>query len=861
MNPYSAWKFYYDMKVENPPTTSGFQATFVLQFLPGMRADFRDIRFTDKNGNKLYHFLDSYTAFETAKFFIKLPANETKLLMYYGNGAAVSESSGSDVFELFDEFVSLNSSVWKLIQGSASILNGVLSLSHPNNNTVIESYQTFPVGSYIEAKAYHAATNEFKLGFRSITSLKAAAWFGQYIVNYDHKYTHDGTSGTWISDGVNRDGSSYYIYGVVNLAEGPRFYIDGTYRGSVTSTNPGPIALPIQFYSERNSGNVGIDWVRVRKYLANEPVITLGYKHIQNNNGFLQKHDYFYDSFALEITTSHHIKKYFYDSFALEITTGIMIGQPSVFSDSVDLELYEVNVSRKHRKELRDFSLISCAISKSIEDTYIQLSAEFEDDTVPGDGATVKYFAHDPFDDLENFPLYTADGYPVYTDDGYQVFTTEVIRGYPLYTSDGYQVFTNDGFPVYTGDLIIPEVGHLLFMGKVVSTTPTLSYLGNTVSMQAADLSLNLTAQRVPWNYQVISLDDGFSTWDQWIAALLDTEKTGVQAGNIVDPGTPSKQFVFKPKTSRLEAISEISGYIGCVLNIKLNVTDIDYRKEGVPYLYAVHAANIDQRTGGLDLPSPIEFSWTDLSIVDQPTVTGEQDEKYNKVIVHGVHSDSGETTVAAAYTPAVHLGEENAREFVFEDNAISEKGSTAEIEAIKWLLYFTSPRATVSMKFLNRYDLELYQRIRFGEGFSKELRNLTISSQLPYVVAYDPRDEASTTHTVDVSGVPRPSWLRISEIKYHSAETEETCEIKAITDFIYSSADPAVLAPYSTYIAPGYLKPVSDDTVSTVQSIVTDTIEKQLTPELCTVLSKDEVNKTMLVQTQSGKLVTVRYG
>jgi hypothetical protein len=108
------------------------------------------------------------------------------------------------------------------------------------------------------------------------------------------------------------------------------------------------------------------------------------------------------------------------------------------------------------------------------------------------------------------------------------------------------------------------------------------------------------------------------------------------------------------------------------------------------------------------------------------------------------------------------------------------------------------------------------------------------------------------------VAGVPRPAWLRISEIKYHSEHALETVDVTAITDFIYSSVDPVVPEPYSQFLSPGYMKPIIDDLIQTTQTIVDDSIEKQLTPESCTVLSINEDGKTAVVQTASGKIVTV---
>ena len=57
---------------------------------------------------------------------------------------------------------------------------------------------------------------------------------------------------------------------------------------------------------------------------------------------------------------------------------------------------------------------------------------------------------------------------------------------------------------------------------------------------------------------------------------------------------------------------------------------------------------------------------------------------------------------------------------------------------------------------------------------------------------------------------------------------------------------------------SPGYMKPIIDDLVQTTQTIVDDTIEKQLTPQSGTVLSVNEETKTAVVQLADGKIVTV---
>lgn len=764
-----------------------------------MRYDFRDVRFADTSGNPLSYYIESYTAFSSAIFWVKLPANSAKILMYYGNGSVNSASSGADTFEFFEDWKTDTiafGTKWTLLHGTYTWKVGYVTLSSTSLNSIIATNQTFSRGNICEFYITHDKGNRTVTGFYDNPTGKCAAWCGAVTgSDCDQKYCYD-TAATWSNDAVTRYGTPPNLY-TIKYSNWAYFAVNGVSRGSI-STNVPSVALPITFYSEVNKGAIVIYWVRVRKYVSTEPILTLGTKFVRTNNGFVPKHDYFEDSVTIEISTDDAIKDYFTDSVGINISTDFFRGEATKIIDDLTIDVSLVEGPLIRRDELRDYSLVSCDISKSITDAYFQLSAEFADSKVQDENSTVKYYARD------------AQGTP-----------------------------------------------HLLFWGKNIVNSPVIGSYYSSLHMQAADNTRNLAVQKIPWNYQVISLAGAFSTWPLWVSALVDYHKTGVLVKRIIDTGMPDKQFVFKPETTRLDAINEICRYCGLIFNIKL----IEHDGVMVPGFFAVPASEIDQITGGFDLPTSIEFSGqNNYNITASPKIEGIQDEKYNMVTVYGGITSTGETTVASVYTPAVEEGE-RAREYRIQDNFIEEKGSTAEIEAIKWLLYFNAPRATVSIQFVNRFDFELYQRVRFGTGFTHKLRELTNSIQLPYVIAFDPRDEINSKHTIDVSKVPRPTWLRISEIKYHSTKQTETVDLKLITDYIYSSVDPVVPSPYSQYISPGYFKPVSDDSISTIQDVVTNTVEKQLTPEICTVLSKDEENLTMVVQTQSGKLVTVRYG
>lgn len=761
---YNKWKYKGDIAISNPPATEGTQVKVIIPRYPGMTLDGRDLRFSTTSGTTLNYYLESSTS-DSFTVWVRLPASTSKINFYYGNGLAVSESNPETVFDFWDDFLSLDTEEWNITNGPPTVSDSIVTLSGTLNVSMI-SASTFSENTVFEAYGFHASGNQANLGYYA--SPLQASWLGAAGADTtDQYYTHDSGAGyTKTSDGVDRAGTVFYIYGIEYLTAGPKYYINYSYRNQVNTTLPTG-AMSLLIYSAANMGDVCVDWVRIRKYT--DASATVEKHYLQDSTVYI-----------------------YYDPIEAATATGLSTSEPTYVT----------------RRKLSDYSLISADLTKSINDTHLQLSARFADDNIPQENAIVKHYGYD-----------------------------------------------KNG------------VSTLLFCGRVLSNTTTIGPFYKTVEMTASDETINLALQKIPWNYQTISLinpETGLAngyTWAVWIWRLIDYDATGCWIGRWNDSTMPSKQFVFEPSKSRLDAIKEICAYAGLMQSTRIWYR-IDSEKGGIytPFLYVMFPSEIDQVENGFDLPTPLTFSNPeDEDLVSEPTIERNLDEKYNKVTVYGTLTSTGETVVSSVQTAAVEDGEEHAKEYLVQDNSIEEKGSTAEIEAIKWLLYYATMRATVKFKLIKRYDLELYQRIKFSGTFPLALTSLTDTVQLPYVVAFDPRDETNSKHNVDVSGVPRPSWLRISELKYHWALTEEITEVTAITDFIYSSIDPVVPEPYNTYISAGYFKPALSDLVSSTESIVKSEIQNTLSSEYCTILSKSEDGTEAVVQTSSGKIVTVR--
>jgi len=98
---YSLWKYRARIRITNPSSLANFPHQLSLTWKPGMRSDFRDIRFTQLNGTKCPYWIETYTARTSATVWVLLPsANQTIAFLYYGNGSVASESSGASAFPI-----------------------------------------------------------------------------------------------------------------------------------------------------------------------------------------------------------------------------------------------------------------------------------------------------------------------------------------------------------------------------------------------------------------------------------------------------------------------------------------------------------------------------------------------------------------------------------------------------------------------------------------------------------------------------------------------------------------------------------------------------------------------------------------
>jgi len=95
--------------------------------------DFSDIRFSTDDSTSLSYWIESYTSGVSAIIWVKFPtiAASQSVTAYYGNSSAISESSGTNTFDFFDDFDTYNTSIWTSSGVTPSASGSILTVPFP----------------------------------------------------------------------------------------------------------------------------------------------------------------------------------------------------------------------------------------------------------------------------------------------------------------------------------------------------------------------------------------------------------------------------------------------------------------------------------------------------------------------------------------------------------------------------------------------------------------------------------------------------------------------------------------------------------------------------------------------------------
>lgn len=256
--------------------------------MPGMKDDFSDIRFSDYK-RTLPYWIESYTSRTSATVWVKLTETDTaakEFFLYYGNGAAVSESSGTSVFPFFDDFPgsSVNTALWEYEYGSgATVSGGILTLE--NIKASIRPKTAYGTGyalrCYIRTahfgEAGVAVVRREHVGFGLAETYpytyQAARFYGEtgyggVYNNYNGSHVYDAIEG-WTAN-------TWGVFEVRRLASSALYLVNDANLNTIsTQYNTG--SLKAFLYTNNQGGTVKLeaDWVLIRSTAATEPTCTI----------------------------------------------------------------------------------------------------------------------------------------------------------------------------------------------------------------------------------------------------------------------------------------------------------------------------------------------------------------------------------------------------------------------------------------------------------------------------------------------------------------------------------------------------------------------------------------------------------
>ena len=300
------WDSYRNIVITNPSPVSGYEAFMNLTWLPGMKSNFNDIRFTALDSTTLLpYYIESKSDGKFAHVWIALPANANTIRVFYNNSAATSASDANQVFMVYDTFdgTSLDTTKWTTDGTPAlSVSGSVLTMTGKQYAVSgIRTIQSFSFPLVIETReaSYWGGgfnSGYFKYGWMNNPGSTTVTGYYNGVTSSNQAYNEfgitNGASAQSALTALQKPGNivvnagspivtsaiTYKKLALIYASGNIRAMLDGVQLGS-TSTSAIPAgSAPIGFACAKTEfapSNLHLDWVRVRHYAATEPTLLL----------------------------------------------------------------------------------------------------------------------------------------------------------------------------------------------------------------------------------------------------------------------------------------------------------------------------------------------------------------------------------------------------------------------------------------------------------------------------------------------------------------------------------------------------------------------------------------------------------
>lgn len=248
--------------------------------------DGADVRFTTESGQPLDFWIEAWDPVSgAARIWVRVlsipPISKNLILMHYGDGTTVSAENGTATFELFDDFD--YPELWMARWGNEpDPLNWTIDTEA--TTITFSGGEIFSRQNFTEGVALH--------GYGMLDAPSGIASFGfnnsVQDPNLIQLFIDDTSNGTGWVQGYNRvtEPSSYVIMDALETPDYKKWSImwpdttlvryqvnDGEINETTDWVPPGP--LHVNIFAENASNTAEFDWVFVRKYISNEPAVTV----------------------------------------------------------------------------------------------------------------------------------------------------------------------------------------------------------------------------------------------------------------------------------------------------------------------------------------------------------------------------------------------------------------------------------------------------------------------------------------------------------------------------------------------------------------------------------------------------------
>ena len=286
---YHEWPRSDEYSIAPAPAVDGFAAYITIAWSPGMRRDFRDVRFREPSTlRRNYCWLQSKTDGSTATFGIRLYQNQTRVEAVYSNGAAAAEISIADTFDYGEDFEGGALTGWTITNASGgnsctTSTDQAASGTHSmklvqamlDSSTNIRASHASPLSAAVWEFSFYddGDTNAFKIARVSSGSSILGGW-GVFTGASATKYVYHDSAYSYTASSVDRS-NGWHSFKAVRRDKHLLLYIDGTKLVDLIVSGTFDTIIFDGYGANPNYATTYyVDNVRIRKWAATEPTFT-----------------------------------------------------------------------------------------------------------------------------------------------------------------------------------------------------------------------------------------------------------------------------------------------------------------------------------------------------------------------------------------------------------------------------------------------------------------------------------------------------------------------------------------------------------------------------------------------------------